>query len=120
MTDTIGAQRIDDRRGWLVFEQLPDDLQRAEDATQAADFGRRDAAITDPLRELGVRRVYEFDPFHGYKVWVIYRPATATERTLLEHLGYELPDELETRVQHITETLRRRTWPALETEGAPA
>lgn len=106
MTDSIGAQRVGDRRGWLVFEYLPDDLQRAEDATQAADFDRRASGQ--------VRRTSEFDPYHGRRVWGYTRPATDTERALLEHLGYTLPAELETRVQFITETLRRRRWPQLE------
>ncbi|MDX1883050.1 hypothetical protein [Mycolicibacterium sp. 120270] len=113
MTETIGPHRADDPRGLLLFEWLPDDLQRHEDATQAHDFSR---GIGGP----DVRRAFEFDPFHGRRVWAFYRTATPTERLLLEHLGYELPAELETRVQYITETLRRRTWPALETEGDTA
>ena len=45
MTDTIGPQFVraaagTDPRGWLVFESLPTDLSRAEDATQAADRER--------------------------------------------------------------------------------
>ena len=116
MPNDIGPQRVGDRRGWLLFEYLPDDLQRSEDATQARDFSLREASIGRTLRAQGVRGAYEYDAFHGHSVWAVYRPATDAERTLLAHLGYELPDELETRVQFITETLRRRTWPQLETE----
>ncbi|CAM2885091.1 hypothetical protein BST27_08195 [Mycobacterium intermedium] len=94
----IGPQVPNDPRGWLVFESLPPELQRAEDATQYHDFQRHGR----PQR------------IDGKWVWV--RPATATERELLEHLGFELPDELETHVEWKTETLRRRTWPALESE----
>lgn len=116
MTDHIGAQYPQpDPRGWLVFDGLPDDLQRAEDATQTADYERAQAHIDATLRAQGIRRVYSFDQYHGRKVWAILRPATPTERILLEHLGYTLPDTLETRVQSLTETARRRTWPQLET-----
>jgi hypothetical protein len=103
----IGPQRIGDRRGWLVFEYLPDDLQRAEDATQAADYERRGSATT--------QRQHEYDPARGQTVWYFTRPATPAERTLLEHLGYTLPAELTTRVEFLTETLRQRRWPQLET-----
>jgi hypothetical protein len=87
-----------DARGWLVFHGLPDDVQRAEDATQAADV------------ELANR---------DCKLWR-ERPATDTERALLAHLGYELPDELLTRVQWRHGTLRERRWPQLETQTPPA
>ncbi|QRY53387.1 hypothetical protein [Mycolicibacterium septicum] len=89
----IGAQLPQpDPRGWLVFDHLPKDLQDAEDARQDADATR-------------ARRDH-------WGVWS--RPATVTEQLLLEHLGYELPANLATRVQYLTDGVRRRTWPALE------
>ena len=89
---TIEQYPQPDARGWLVFRGLPDDLRRAEDATL-----ERDQRIH---RETGRDR------------W--RRPATATERTLLEHLGYELPEILWTYVTYTTTALRNRRWPALE------
>ena len=97
MTDAIGNQLPQpDPRGWLTFESLPDDLQRAEDSTAAADFDRRRFGRT------------------------IQRPATAAERTLLEHLGYEVPDPLTTQVRYLTESVRNRSWPALEEGNTPS
>jgi hypothetical protein len=81
-----------DPRGWLVFEYLPDDLQRAEDSRAAADFDRR---LLKP---------------RGFT-----RPATETERALLEHLGHVLPEELLTTVTFPSKGCRRRRWPVLET-----
>jgi hypothetical protein len=105
MTDQIGTQYPQpDKRGWLVFHSLPDDLQRAEDATQHADYSRADG--------YGVPLKLDRES----RIWYFERPATAAERTLLEHLGYTLPDVLNTRVDYATETLRRRTWPQLETQ----
>jgi hypothetical protein len=88
----IGDQIADDRRGWLMFESLPDDLRNAEDATLAADHER--------IRE-GM-----FDVFD--------RPATVTERTLLSHLGYTLAARVTTRVRWLSNGLRSRRWPTLE------
>ena len=96
MTDNpIGAHRPDDPRGWLVFESLPNEIQQLEDQRQAADHAR--------CR-------------HG--VMFFARIATPTERYLLQHLGYELPETLHTRVTWITPGVRRRTWPALERNAA--
>lgn len=103
----IGPQVIDTWRGWLVFEYLPPDLQRAEDATQERDYcwapeAQRYDKTTDS--------------------WYADRGATDTEKTLLAHLGYTVPAEgdpnypLRTRVSWVTSTLRKRTWPALETQ----
>ncbi|CAM4413790.1 hypothetical protein MB901379_03885 [Mycobacterium basiliense] len=103
MTGQIGSQYPQpDPRGWLVFESLPPDLQRAEDATQHADYHRTGGH--------GVQLLYERDTC----TWYFERTATDTERTLLEHLGYALPDDLTTRVSYASETLRCRTWPQLE------
>lgn len=92
MTDSIGPQRINDRRGWLIFDALPDDLQRAEDTTQAADHAR----LRDGMAE------------------VFHRPATTTERTLLAHLRHTVPEDLQTRVAWIANGVRNRRWPTLE------
>ena len=80
-----------DPRGRLVFEDLPSALQNAEDSTQAADKER-----TNPRG-----RVFE-------------RPATDTERALLDHLGYAVPDVLVTVVKWLTPGCRHRSWPQLE------
>lgn len=107
--DGIGAQYPQpDPRGWLVFESLPADLQRAEDSTLFADYGRADGC--------GVQLLFDRDA----RCWYFERPATDAERTLLAHLGYQLPDELTTRVSYATETLRRRTWPQLESQEVSA
>ena len=81
-----------DPRGWLVFESLPDDLQRAEDATQAAD-----------------RQHPRY--FVGFQ-----RPATEAERILLQHLGFQLPTQLTTQAKWVTPGCRNRRWPQLETQ----
>lgn len=109
MTGQIGAQYPQpDPRGWLVFHGLPDDLQRAEDSTQAADYRRADGR--------GVRLAFDRDA----RIWYFERDATDAERTLLQHLGYTLPEVLTTRVDYASETLRRRTWPQLETQEVTA
>ena len=81
-----------DPRGVCVFEYLPDDLQRQEDSTAVADRDR--ARLFKP---------------RGHT-----RPATAAEVALLGHLGYQVPDGLETVVSWPSRACRRRTWPALE------
>lgn len=92
----IGPQKPQpDPRGILVFDWLPPDLQNAEDSTQDCDITR-------------ARRDY-------WGQWS--RPATPTERTLLEHLGYVLPTDLRTRVQYLTEGVRHRSWPQLENQA---
>lgn len=83
-----------DPRGILTFEYLPDDLQRREDSTLVND---RDKARL-------------FRP-RGHK-----RPATAAEVALLQHLGYQVPDGLETVVSWPSRACRRRTWPSLENQ----
>jgi hypothetical protein len=84
----------DDPRGWLRFDWLPEDLQNAEDATQAADKQR--------VRE-------------GKGMFTSFtRPATTTERTLLESLDYALPAQLATTVRWISPGVRNRRWIALE------
>jgi hypothetical protein len=81
-----------DPRGILVFEWLSDDLQNAEDSTTDADFRNR----------------------HWRSSVVRIRPSTTTERTLLAHLGFDAPDDLETKVIWLSDGVRRREWPALE------
>lgn len=88
----IGEHRPDHRRGLLVFTRLPDAVQRAEDATAYADHENR----------------------HWRASVARTRPATPTERALLAHLGYTLPDDLETRVEWLSSGVRNRRWPQLE------
>jgi len=88
----------------LALEYLPNDLQNAEDSTQAADWDRWHGS------SLG-----SFTYRDGHKFFE--RPATPVERALLgEHLGHELPVELTTRVEWVNDIVRRRTWPQLESE----
>lgn len=88
-------------RGWLAITDLPDELQRAEDATADADRDRWETGMTVLMRWL---------PGEGQ---AFDRPATDTERLLLVGLGYTLPEELTTRV-HYRNILRHRSWPQLE------
>lgn len=88
----IGEHRPCPKRGILVFASLPPAVQRAEDATQDNDYEQRHWRAS-------VHRT---------------RPATATERALLEHLGYVLLAELTTRVQWLSDGVRNRSWPQLE------
>lgn len=81
-----------DPRGVLTFEFLPDDLQRQEDSTLVNDRDKRRL----------------FKP-RGHT-----RPATSAEIALLGHLGYQLPDALETVISWPSKAVRRRRWPALE------
>jgi hypothetical protein len=97
MTD-IGAQRPNDPRGWLLFDSLPDDLQRAEDATLYADHQRIREDVLLP--------------------YIFNRAATDTERTLLTHLGYDLPGDLQTRVCWLSYGVRNRRWLELEGTGS--
>lgn len=85
-------------RGWLALTDLPDDIQRAEDATAHADYMRSTEATS------------RWDGPREFK-----RPATQTERFLLTELGHQLPDDL-TTVVHYRNVLRHRSWPQLETE----
>lgn len=92
----IGPQKPQpDQRGILTFDHLPPDVQRAEDATKVSDY--------DWLMVTGQT--------------VRSRPATEIERALLEHLGYVLPEKLTTKVEHVTASIRRRTWPQLTQGG---
>ncbi|MEZ0339788.1 hypothetical protein ACAG25_07365 [Mycobacterium sp. pV006] len=87
----IGAHRPCPARGVLVFDSLPPAVQNAEDSRQEADFRSR----------------------HFRSNVVTERPATPTERALLAHLGYTVPATLHTRVQWLTDGVRRRTWPQI-------
>lgn len=91
----LPARNPDDPRGWLTFTApLGDDLQRAEDSTQAADYDR--------ARRYGS---------------TFTRPATTTEQTLLAELGHDLgalTEPLTTTVKFLSYSVRRRTWPQLE------
>lgn len=92
MTTAIDLSGIQHRpcpkRGVLVFWNLPPELARREDSTQWADFENR------PWSR------------HAYRD----RPATDTEKLLLAHLGYTLPNDLTTRVQWLSDGVRRRWW----------
>ncbi len=74
-------------RGNLVFDSLPPDVQNAEDSRQEVDYRNR----------------------HWRSNVTTERPETATERALLAHLGYTAPADLHTRVQWLTDGVRRRT-----------
>lgn len=80
-----------DPRGILTFHWLPDDMQKAEDSTAVCD--------RDVMRPRGFER-----------------EATPTERALLAHLGYQLPEQLVTVVRYRTRGVRHRSWPALESQ----
>jgi hypothetical protein len=95
--DDIGPHRPGDPRGLLVFEWLPDDLQHAEDGTQAADYHRSQANWGRPFR----------------------RPATSTEHHLLRHLGFAPPGDLYTIVSNRSGGLRTRVWPQIQVPAAP-
>ncbi|MCT1352232.1 hypothetical protein [Gordonia sp. p3-SID1431] len=98
MSDEIGRHigHRDDPRGVLAFDHLPDDLQKAEDSTAVAD---RDT-FPDRRRSGGLwLRPY------------VERPATDTERLLLAHLGYVVPEQLITRIRNAG--MRHRCWPQI-------
>ncbi|BDB45386.1 MULTISPECIES: hypothetical protein [Mycobacterium] len=134
--DTIGPQHDraaagTDPRGWLVFEHLPDDLQRAEDATQAADHQRQQFSAfnlpavwgtSDPAGLAAIQaRARRILTAAGMSSWrVNVRPATDAERTLLEHLGHELPAELFTAITYPSTGTRNRRWPQLESQEESA
>lgn len=88
-------------RGWLALLDLPDEVQRAEDATADADKTRWTTG-TGVLTKWLIGEGQVFD-----------RPATETERLLLADLGHTLPEELTTRV-HFRNVVRHRSWPQLE------
>jgi hypothetical protein len=79
------------KRGVLTFWNLPDAFQRAEDASLENDHSQR----------------------HWRASVVRERPATEAERLLLAELGYTVPAELATRVQWLSDGMRRRTWPQI-------
>lgn len=80
----------DDVRGWLVFAALPAEAQRLEDQTQNFDHEQH--------RRPSVHRI---------------RPSTDVEKLLLGHLGFAVPNNLETVVKYPSGGIRRREWPAL-------
>jgi hypothetical protein len=136
----IGAQHEraahgTDPRGWLVFTELPADLQNAEDSTAAADAERKRAGPHGfPHVELApvlgavwvvVGRVRQLDTAElrddsellrlGWVGWDGFiRDATAAERALLEHLGHDVPELLYTTVTWPTGGIRNRRWTQLE------
>ena len=84
-----------DPRGLLAMNNLPAELQRLEDGTAMAD--RERSRTRNP---------------RGHT-----REATETERVLLAHLGFELPEQLTTKITWPSRSIRRRTWPQLEGES---
>ncbi|WP_131813663.1 hypothetical protein [Mycolicibacterium fortuitum] len=87
----IGEHQPCPKRGVLIFSSLPPQVQNAEDSCQEADYRNR----------------------HWRASVTTERPATATERALLAHLGYSVPTVLHARVQWLTDGVRRRTWPQI-------
>ncbi|MGA5540789.1 hypothetical protein ACPCIR_02970 [Mycobacterium sp. NPDC051198] len=91
--DVIGEHYgFDDTRGWLVFSHLPDELQRQMDQTAADDWERRGWRPS-------MKRT---------------RPASAAEKTLLAHLGFNLPSNLDAVVRYISVSVRRVDFPQLQ------
>jgi len=113
-------------RGWLTFSApLPDELQRAEDATALADRERYGWAgsgfvpafwdeDTAELRALVKGCIRAVAPSQ----WPFARPATNAEHTLLRELGYRPetvePRRLVTVVSFPSPGVRSRRWPQLE------
>jgi hypothetical protein len=90
-TDLSGVEQLPqpDPRGWLALRNLPAKIQNLEDSTAMND--------RDRMRPRGFER-----------------PATETERILLQHLGFTVPADLVTVVTWPSRSVRRRRWPALE------
>jgi hypothetical protein len=84
----------DDVRGWLIFDNLPPEIQRQEDQTQNFDYERRHWRPS-------VHRT---------------RPATSAEKLLLQFLGFNVPSDLQTVVIYPSRGIRRREWPALQSQ----
>jgi len=88
----IGEHQPCPKRGILVWSSLPPAVQNAEDSRQDADYRNR----------------------HWRASVVTERPATPVERALLLQLGLgPLPADLHTRVQWLSDGVRRRTWPQI-------
>ena len=110
----------------MFSEPLPDVLQRAEDSTQAADRARWDHGAVDgyfsslwagqwtgqpgQLRSF-VRDMIELASASHWRSFC--RPATATERLLLEAIGYTLPTDepVAVVVDYPSAGVRRRRFP---------
>ncbi len=92
MPDTIGNQlpQPDRIRGWLVFDHLPADLQKAEDSTRFADAGALHT-IGNPIGHVGGGITYR--PSR------LVRTVTGAELILLEHLGYDTAKVTQTVVR---------------------
>jgi hypothetical protein len=91
--DLSGVEHLgfDDLRGWITFRNLPDELQRQLDQTQADDWERRSWRPSQ------------------YRT----RPASVAEKILLTHLGFVVPSNLETRVRYVSAGIRLIEFPAL-------
>jgi hypothetical protein len=91
--DLSGVEQLEqpDPRGILALRYLPESVQNAEDATHHNDYALRIGPRTRT------------------------RPATDTERLLLEHLGHgPLPENLVTAVKFHSPGCWNRRWPVLE------
>lgn len=64
------------------------------------------------------RHVADLDALAG-RTLAYRRPATETERILLAVLGHQLPEQLDTQLAWLTTSVVARTWPDLDTGGAP-
>lgn len=94
--------------GPLTYQHTPTcPHQASEDATKHADHQRLNGREAPPLPD----PEHATNPNHprgGYT-----RPATPTERTLLQSQGHTLPEDLLTHLRQLTPTTIQRTWPAL-------
>lgn len=116
-----------DPRGVLALRGLPDDLANAEDSTQAADFEREvnyfwwqpgtwgvdtyEQVEAAENAALNLLRAAGFTPQWNDRL----RPATDAERTLLAHLGYDVPEgQLISVVRFPSPGVRCRRWPQIE------
>ena len=88
----IEPMPVGDIRGWLAINNLPPEYQRAEDSTAAND---RDCARMRNPRG------------HSAK---LPKPSGSCWRTS----GFELPEQLTTKITWPSRSVRRRTWPQLE------
>jgi hypothetical protein len=127
-----GAAEGTDVRGWLAFAApLPEPYATAEDSTQGADSQRwfqlpaTDGWLTALWNTVDADELRHYRKLTkqllqqvGSTNWRNFaRPATPTEKILLEALGYPLPDNdiLITCVTWPTRGIRSRRWPQIET-----
>lgn len=100
-------------RGILALTGLEERLQAAEDARAVADKNVH-TVLRSFTRIPGHRLAQLHSAQDGKPLTAFTRPATDTERHLLNTLGYELPEELTTAVHYRNSATRFRWWPQLE------